>query len=143
MAFRKHMALVLALAMAMICFGCADDVNAPSEDEQPVLPPTNVRAVALPDGDVNVSWDASSSPTINGYNLYRRIVGHGSPKRLNDTRILDTKYEDEGTEPATSYEYRVTAVNSKGKESRFTAVVIGTRSLAGDGGGRVPALNGE
>lgn len=143
MAFRKHMALVLALAMVTICFGCADDVNAPAEDEQPVLPPTSLRAYALPDGDINISWAVSSSPTVTGYNLYRRQIGVGSAKKLNDNRLTNTEYHDVDTTPATDYEYRVTAVSASGKESRFRSVVIGTRSLAGDGGGRVPSLNGE
>jgi hypothetical protein len=140
MAFRKHTALALALAMVTICFGCADEINAPGDDEQPVLPPTNVRAVALPDGDVEVLWDASSQPNINGYNIYRREVGGGGPHRLNDTRILDTEYRDDTTSASRQYEYRVTAVNSKGKESRHTAVVIEARDLIDDGPGKVPSL---
>jgi fibronectin type 3 domain-containing protein len=127
MAFRKQAALALALATTIICFGCADDINAPNTtDQQPVLPPTNVTATALSDGQVRVTWDASSQPTINGYNLYRREVGNGGPKRLNSTRILTTLYVDGGVAVRKHYEYRVTAVNSKGKESRFTSVVIET-----------------
>jgi fibronectin type 3 domain-containing protein len=144
MAFRKHAGLALALATAILCFGCADDINAPNTtDEQPVLPPTNVTASALNNGHVQVKWDASSEPTINGYNLYRREVGHGSPTRLNNTRILTTNYLDQNTLVQKQYEYRVTAVNSKGKESRFTAVIIVTHDVIDDGSGRVPALGTE
>jgi fibronectin type 3 domain-containing protein len=141
MAFRKQISLALALTMVMVCFGCADEIGAPIEDEQPVLPPTNVRALALNDGHVEVLWDASSQPNINGYNIYRREVGHGNPNRLNPTRILDTKYRDTGTVPAKDYEYRVTAVNSKGKESRHTSVVVETHAVIDDGQGRIPTLN--
>jgi hypothetical protein len=140
MAFRKQMALAMALAFSSICFGCADDTTAPNtEDEQPVLPPTNVRALALSDGHVQVLWDASSQPTINGYNLYRRDGGHGNPKRLNSTRILATQYIDGTTVEQRQYEYRLTAVNSEGKESRFTAVVIQVHAAVGNGPGRDPA----
>ena len=135
--FRKQMALCLAMALLTICFGCADELNAPNTtDEAPVLPPTNVRALALGDGSVQVLWDASSQPTVTGYNLYRRIVAIGTPKRVNNTRILDTEYLDGTTGSRVEYEYRVVAVNNKGKESRFTAIVVEARSLAGDGAGK-------
>jgi fibronectin type 3 domain-containing protein len=129
MAFRKQMTLALAMALMTVCFGCADELNAPTDDEAPVLPPTNVTAVALGDGSVQLTWDASSQPDINGYNLYRREVDHGNPKRLNATRILSTEYRDEATSVPENYEYRLTAVNTKGKESRFTAVVVVTRTI--------------
>lgn len=131
MAFRKQMTLALAMALMTVCFGCADELNAPTEDEAPVLPPTNVSAFALGDGSVRLSWDASSQPDINGYNLYRREAGHGNPNRINSARVLSTQYLDETTAARKDYEYRITAVNSKGKESRFTAVVVRTRDLAG------------
>jgi hypothetical protein len=144
MAFRKQAALALALSMITICFGCADELNAPNtEDEAPVLPPTNVQALALSDGQVQVTWDASSQPTVNGYNLYRRVVGNGSSKRLNPTRILSTAYLDDTAVPRTEYEYRVTAVSTKGKESRFTAVVIASRDVIEDGSGKVPATDSQ
>lgn len=143
MAFRKQISLALALTMVMVCFGCADEIGAPIEDEQPVLPPTNVRALALNDGHVEVLWDASSQPTINGYNVYRRELGVGQPNRLNSTRVLTTKYRDTGTVPSREYEYRVTAVNERGKESRHTSVVVETRDLIDDGSGRIPTLNSD
>lgn len=140
MAFRKHAGLALALASAILCFGCADDINAPNTtDEQPVLPPTNVTASALNNGHVQVKWDASSQPNTTGYNLYRREVGHGSSKRLNNTRIVTTTYMDQNTMAQKQYEYRVTTVNSKGTESHFTAVVIVTHDVIDDGSGRIPA----
>jgi hypothetical protein len=135
--FRKQMALCLAMALLTICFGCADELNAPNPlDEAPVLPPTNVRAYTLGDGSVQVLWDASSQPTVTGYNLYRRIVSVGTPKRINASRILDTEYLDNTTGARVEYEYRLVAVDSKGKESRFTAIVVETRSLNGDGAGK-------
>ncbi len=135
--FRKQMALCLAMALLTICFGCADELNAPNTlDEAPVLPPTNVRAFALGNGSVQVLWDASSQPTVTGYNLYRRIASVGSPKRINLSRILDTEYVDGTTGARVQYEYRLVAVNNKGKESRFTAIIVDTRVLSGDGAGK-------
>lgn len=141
MAFRKQITLALAMALVTICFGCADELNAPTEDEAPVLPPTNVTAVALSDGSVQVTWDPSSQPTISGYNLYRRELDYGNSKRLNPTRILTTEYLDDTTVAPKEYEYRVTAVNTKGKESRHTTVIITTHDLQEDGFGKVPSIS--
>ena len=129
MAFRKQAALALALASVIVCIGCTDEINAPITNEQPVTPPTNVTALALADGHVQLQWDPSSEPTINGYNLYRREVGHGGPKKVNGARILDTEFLDNGTTAPKSYEYRLTAVNSKGKESHYVAVVVETHVI--------------
>ncbi len=142
MLFRKQAALVLALASVVVMFGCTDELNAPSTtDEQPVLPPTNVSAFALTDGHVRVKWDASSEPTISGYNLYRREVGHGKPNKLNNSRIQAHEYVDDSTLALKNYEYRLTAVNSKGKESRFVSVVIETRAIYDGSSGKYPATD--
>ena len=135
--FRKQIALALAMAFLTICFGCADELNAPiTEDETPLIPPSNVRALALGDGSVQLLWDASSQPTVEGYKLYRREVDNGSPRRLNPNRLQATGYLDGTPAPNREYEYRVTAVNSKGKESRHTAIIIETHELIGDGAGK-------
>lgn len=139
MVFRKQAALALALASVVVMLGCTDELNGPNTtDEQPVLPPTNVTAFALSDGHVRVKWDASSEPTINGYNLYRREVGQGKPSKLNSNRIHAQEYVDESALALTNYEYRLTAVNSSGKESRFVAVIIETRVIDGGTSGKYP-----
>lgn len=142
MVFRKQAALVAALASVVLMIGCTDELNAPNTtDEQPVLPPTNVTAFALTDGHVRVKWDASSEPTINGYNLYRREVGKGKPGKINNSRIQATEYVDESTLALRNYEYRLTAVNSKGKESRFVAVIIATRIVEDGTSGKYPNVD--
>ena len=139
MAFRKQAALVLALASVVVFLGCTEELNSPvTTDDQPVLPPTHVTAIALGDGPVRVTWGASSDPTINGYNLYRREVGQGSPKKINSTRIMATEYVDGTTSAPKNYEYRVIAVNSKGKQSRYVAVTVQTYVLSVDGGSKLP-----
>jgi hypothetical protein len=143
MAFHKQAALALALASVVMFLGCTDELNAPVTDETPVAPPTNVSAFALSDGSVRVKWDPSSDLTINGYNVYRREVGNGSAKRLNDSRVLATEYLDDGTAVPKQYQYRITAVNSKGKESHWTAVTIQTQTLTDPGTNKYPALGTE
>jgi len=142
MVFRKQAALVVALASVVFMLGCTDELNSPNTtDEQPVLPPTNVSAFALSDGHVRVKWDASSEPTISGYNLYRREVGVGKPGKINNGRIQATEYVDESTQALKNYEYRLTAVNSKGKESRFVSVIVGTRLIEDGTSSKYPDLD--
>ncbi|HET6463063.1 MAG TPA: fibronectin type III domain-containing protein [Candidatus Krumholzibacteria bacterium] len=142
MVFRKQAALAVALASVIVMLGCTDELNGPNTtDEQPVLPPTNVSAFALTDGHVRVKWDASSEPTISGYNLYRREAGHGKPGKLNSGRIHAHEYVDESTVALKNYEYRLTAVNSKGKESRYVAVIVETRTIVDGTSGKYPAVD--
>ena len=139
---RKHIALALATAFLTICFGCADELNSPvTTDEAPVLPPTNVQAVALNSGTVNVSWDASSQPNVVGYNVYRRVEGLGGPKQLNPARLESPHFMDSGSFPGRQYEYRVTAISSTGKESRHTSAYVVTPEAKESNEG--PEVNGD
>ena len=140
MAFRKQFVLAFALlALSAIALGCAEDTTAPNtQDEAPVLAPTNVQAIVVNGGDIQVSWDPSSQPNINGYNVYRREIGADAPSRINRSRVHATSYTDGNAEWSHEYEYRVTAVNSKGTESRYTAVLIENRTPAGDRKGGTP-----
>jgi fibronectin type 3 domain-containing protein len=142
MAFRKHSLLAFALlALSAIALGCAEDTTAPNtQNEAPVLAPTNVQATALGGGDIRITWNPSSQPDVAGYNVYRLDTEAGALGRLNDKRIETTNYTDGGAERGHRYEYRVTAVTSKGSESRFAAVLIETpRRTSGKPG--VPGTN--
>jgi len=140
MAFRRHMVLALAfLPLIAAAPGCTDDTTAPNtQDEAPLLPPSNVQAVVINGGDIEISWDPSSQPGVRGYHVYRQEVGAGIPIRINPSRVVTTSYLDENALVSREYEYRVTAVGSKGTESRYTAVVIQNQTVIGDGRDRVP-----
>jgi len=140
MAFRKQFVLAFALlALSAIALGCAEDTTAPNtQDEAPVLAPTNVQATVLAGGNIQITWNPSSQPDISGYNLYRREVGNGNSNKLNGSRIHATDYVDNTTRVASEYEYRVTAVNTRGRESRFTSVVVETPDVGGDRKGGTP-----
>jgi len=144
MAFRKQAALALALSSVIIMFGCTDELNAPNnEDTAPVVPPTHFAGDALTDGHVRATWTASSDPTINGYNLYRREVGKGSLKKINGTRIMSTQFLDSNTAVPKNYEYRLVAVNSKGKQSRYVSITVTTRYVLVPGEPKLPDANME
>lgn len=71
-----------------------------------------------PQPGVALSWIASSSSGVTGYNVYRGTVPNQYSK-LNSNLIAETFYTDETvqTGKAITYYYVVTAVNSKGEQS--------------------------
>jgi hypothetical protein len=69
---------------------------------------------------VNLSWVASTSPEVMGYNVYRKASSAGSYTRINSLLDPDTNYTDATVIHGTTYYYATTAVNSKGKESDYS-----------------------
>jgi fibronectin type 3 domain-containing protein len=126
---RKYVVMACVLpAMLLFAFGCAEDTAAPqNEDEAPVLAPTNVQAVVISGGDIQISWDASSQPNVRGYNLYRVDNAESSIERLNGEPLEVTSVVDGGARFGREYDYRVTSVSTRDTESNFAAVTIRNR----------------
>jgi fibronectin type 3 domain-containing protein len=76
---------------------------------------------------VSLSWNASTSETVTGYNLYRADVAGGQYSKLNAARLTTTEYVDSGVSSGRVYYYVTTAVDSNDVESAYsnqaTAVV--------------------
>jgi hypothetical protein len=93
-----------------------DPIEAGPTSGQLVVTPTGGTAldVALSGNGihaVDVSWDASSTPGIAGYNLYRGTVPGGPyPDKINTALIPGTTYEDTNVMLCTTYYYVATAV---------------------------------
>ena len=68
---------------------------------------------------VNLSWNASTS-SVHGYNVYRGTTS-GQYSKLNSPLDANTAYTDNTVASGTTYYYAVTAVNSKGEESTYSA----------------------
>jgi len=63
--------------------------------------------------DVMLSWTASATAGVVGYNVYRGTTSGGeSSTPLNSTPIADTTYTDENVTAGVTYYYVVTAVGS-------------------------------
>ena len=79
---------------------------------------------------VDVSWTASSSSDIAGYNLYRGTVSGGPyPDKLNTALIAGTSYEDTTVLSCMTYYYVATAVqdaDAGGLESGYSAEIVAT-----------------
>jgi len=77
---------------------------------------------ATPNHVVDLSWTASISKNISGYNMYRSPDG-ATWKRVNASLIASTLYTDSKVANATTYYYAATAVDIYGHESRKTPIV--------------------
>jgi fibronectin type 3 domain-containing protein len=73
--------------------------------------------VAAPVHMVSLSWAASTSPNIVGYNVYRRTGTSGSFTQINSGLNATTTYVDASVADGQTYYYETTAVNSSNEES--------------------------
>jgi hypothetical protein len=80
--------------------------------------------IAAPVYNVNVSWTASTSPDIEGYNVYRRTGTSGRYVKINSSLDPATTYNDTNVTDGQTYYYEATAVNSGGEESAASADVV-------------------
>ena len=80
--------------------------------------PGSPQAVALSGTgthDVILSWTASSTSGIAGYNVYRGTTSGGeSSTPINSTPITGTTYDDANVQAGQTYYYTITAVSSNG-----------------------------
>ena len=66
---------------------------------------------------VALTWSASKSSGVVGYNVYRGTSLGGPFTKLTSSKIPETRYTDTSVEAARRYYYVVTAVDSSGVES--------------------------
>jgi Abnormal spindle-like microcephaly-assoc'd, ASPM-SPD-2-Hydin len=72
---------------------------------------------AAPVHSVALSWTASSSSNITGYNIYRAPASSGPFSQINASLIAGTAYTDTSVIDGQTYYYVATAVNSDSVES--------------------------
>ena len=72
---------------------------------------------AAPAYSVSLTWVASTSPNVVGYNVYRRTGTTGSFTQINTVRDGTTAYTDSSVTDGQTYYYETTAVNSSNEES--------------------------
>jgi hypothetical protein len=81
--------------------------------------------LAAPVHTVNLSWNASTSPNISGYNIYRAPYTNscGSFSKINSLLNTGTLYTDSNVTDGTSYCYASTAVDTSNTESGYSNIV--------------------
>ena len=74
---------------------------------------------------VSLSWNASSSPNIAGYNVYRApyTTACGIYSKINGSLNTETAYVDSSLADHMNYCYATTAVNSSNEESGYSNIV--------------------
>jgi hypothetical protein len=82
----------------------------------------NVKIQNAPENVVSLSWDASKSKNIAGYNIYRG-ANATSLAQINVSLVPATDYNDSTVSNGNTYYYAVATVNIEGEESSKTAAV--------------------
>jgi len=70
---------------------------------------------------VSLSWTASTSSNVAGYNVYRAATAAGPYTKVNSTVVAGTTYTDTTAQPSQTYYYVLTAVDGDNNESPFSA----------------------
>jgi hypothetical protein len=80
---------------------------------------------AAPVHSVNLSWSASTSSNVSGYNIYRAAYASacGSFSKINPLLNTGTLYTDSAVIDGATYCYATTAVNTSKEESGYSNVV--------------------
>lgn len=77
----------------------------------------NFTATKLESHSVSLSWVASVSPNIAGYNVYRGTATGGPFTKLNSSLLTNLSYTDSNVTSGQTYYYVTTAVNTSNVES--------------------------
>ncbi|WP_199041829.1 cellulose binding domain-containing protein [Glycomyces salinus] len=105
------------------------------DDTEPPTAPTGLTVTATTSGSVSLSWDASSDDTgVTGYDVHR-----------DGTAVLDvsgTSATVTGLEPATTYEFTVTARDAAGNASAAGGPVTATTDAGGGSGDTIDVATG-
>jgi Abnormal spindle-like microcephaly-assoc'd, ASPM-SPD-2-Hydin len=75
--------------------------------------PASTHSVAL-------SWTASTSSGVTGYNVYRGTASSGPFAKMSSSLVAGTQYTDTAVQSGQTYYYVVTAVDSSNAESTYS-----------------------
>jgi len=87
-------------------------------DNSPTTQSADGAATPAPQHSVNLSWNASQSPGVVGYNVYRKSTDRYS--QINSSREAHTTFQDQSVDAGATYYYVVTAVDGNGAESDYS-----------------------
>ena len=69
---------------------------------------------------VSLSWTASTSPGVAGYNVYRSQTSGSGYTKINSALVPSLAYNDSSVTPGQTYYYVATAVSTGGVESAYS-----------------------
>jgi hypothetical protein len=83
----------------------------------------NFTATAQPvSRSVSLSWTASTSPNVSGYNVYRATTAGGTYVRINGSTVTGTSFVDRNVVAGQTYYYVATALNGTSESGFSTSV---------------------
>jgi len=88
--------------------------------------PTNLAHGTTTASLVPLTWTASVSTTVVGYNVYRGTVAGGPYTQVNSSLVNGTTYSDTPVAPGTTYFYIVTAVDPHNLASDYSGEISAT-----------------
>lgn len=103
-------------------------VTATTRDTVAPTAPTDLTATPVSDTQIDLSWIASTDNVgVNGYWI-ERCTGAACTNfaRVNTSLVTDTNFSDTGLTSATTYRYRVQAVDAAGNLSPFSTIANAT-----------------
>ncbi|MGA9155798.1 MAG: hypothetical protein WB249_03320 [Candidatus Sulfotelmatobacter sp.] len=111
---------IFSLTATVLLLGCGSWSSSASAT------PTGPGTTALSIHTVNLSWTASTSSDVSGYNIYRATYTDscGSFSKINHTLNTSTLYADSEVTDGTSYCYAATTVNTRNEESGYSNIAI-------------------
>jgi len=118
----------LATNMNLGLLPCTANINGPGVCNLIVIQRVTVAALGGPcvmdsgpiPRTVSLSWTASTSPGVTGYNVYRGATSGGPYTKLNSALIAQTSYIDTTVQTGQTYYYVATAVDSGSNESAYS-----------------------
>jgi fibronectin type 3 domain-containing protein len=116
MTFRKYVMISMVLFCgSALLLGCSEDnpASPTTLDEAPPAAISGLSIRMLSGGDVELNWDASTQPNLNGYHVYRHIKSEHAIGRLTTSPIASNRYIDNNASTGPVYEYFVTAVGPR------------------------------
>ena len=100
--------------------------NAATTDTQPPTDPTGLTATAVSGTQIDLAWTGSTDNVAVANYRVERCQGAGCTVFVQVATPTGTTYSDIGLQPATTYRYRVRAVDAAGNLSGYTAIQSAT-----------------
>jgi glucose/arabinose dehydrogenase/chitodextrinase len=106
--------------------------GAPPADTTAPTAPTGLNGTAVGSNQIDLTWTGSTDNVgVSGYRV-ERCQGSSCSNFVQITTTVGTSYVDPGLTPATSYRYRVAAVDAAGNVSGYSNVVTVTTNAGQD-----------
>lgn len=96
-----------------------DNSGTPPDTTPPAVPTGLVATGAS--GKVNLAWNANGESDLAGYDVHRATVSGGPYTKINASLLLTPSYADTAVTIGTTYYYVVTAKDTSGNASAFSA----------------------